>query len=82
MRASVPMAKDELARLRQRIAEIEGRPATLPGEESLLPFGVARLDRQLAGGLRRDALHEIRGATAWESVAAFGFAAAILKGFS
>jgi protein ImuA len=79
MRASVSMAKDELARLRQRIAEIEGRPVTLPGEESLLPFGVARLDRQLAGGLRRDALHEIRGITAPESVAAFGFAAAILS---
>jgi protein ImuA len=79
MRASVSMAKDELARLRQRIAEIEGRPATLPGEGRLLPFGVARLDRQLAGGLRRDALHEIRGNTAPESVAAFGFAAAILS---
>jgi protein ImuA len=79
MRASVSMAKDELARLRQRIAEIEGHPATLPGEEQLLPFGVARLDRQLAGGLRRDALHEIRGGTAPESVAAFGFAAAILS---
>lgn len=82
MRASVSMAKDELARLRQRIAEIEGRPATLPGEEQLLPFGLARLDRQLAGGLRRDALHEIRGETAWESVAAFGFAAAILSRLS
>jgi protein ImuA len=79
MRASVSMAKDELARLRQRIGEIEGRPATLPGEASLLPFGLGRLDRQLAGGLRRAALHEIRGATAWESVAAFGFAAAILS---
>jgi protein ImuA len=79
MRASVSMAKDELAHLRQRVAEIEGRPATLPGEDALLPFGLARLDRQLAGGLRRDALHEIRGATASESVAAFGFAAAILS---
>src|SRR4051794_26528345 len=27
----------------------------------VLPFGIAPLDRMLAGGLRRNALHEIRG---------------------
>ncbi len=79
MRVSASMAGDELARLRQRVAEIEGRPPVLPGEAAILPFGLGRLDRHLAGGLRRHALHEIRGATAPESVAAFGFAAAILS---
>jgi protein ImuA len=43
----------------------------------VLPFGIAPLDRLLAGGLRRNALHEIR-ATGRDAPAATGFAAAIL----
>lgn len=78
MRASVFMAGDGFARLRREIAAIEGNPATLPGHRALLPFGVSRLDRMLSGGLRRDALHEIRGGTTRDSGAAAGFAIAIL----
>ncbi len=78
MRASVFMAGDGFARLRREIAAIEGNPAGLPGRKALLPFGVARLDRMLAGGLRRDALHEIRGEAARDSGAAAGFAIALL----
>ena len=109
MRASVSMAQDDFARLRRRIAEIEGRPgardqavaerqsppASLAGEGwggecrstaralaprrgvDILPFALPRLDRMLAGGLRRDALHELWSDTAREA-AATGFAAAIL----
>jgi protein ImuA len=72
------MAGDGFARLRRRIAEIEGNPAALPERRALLPFGVKHLDRLLAGGLRRDALHEVRGETTRDSVAAAGFAIAIL----
>jgi protein ImuA len=50
------------------------------GEElgSPLPLAVPRLDGLLAGGLRRDALHEIRSCLSRDSGAATGFAAAIL----
>jgi protein ImuA len=78
MRASVLMARDRLARLRRRIAEIEASPVALPQGRPLLPFGVERLDRLIAGGLRRDTLHEIRGETTRDSGAAAGFALAIL----
>jgi protein ImuA len=44
----------------------------------LLPLAVPRLDGLLAGGLRRDALHEIRSSLSRDSGAATGFAAAIL----
>src|SRR5579863_3460482 len=44
----------------------------------VLPFGIAPLDRWLAGGLRRNALHEIRGETTRAAAAATGFATAIL----
>lgn len=44
----------------------------------VLPFGIAPLDRMLAGGLRRNALHEIRGETTLDASAATGFATAIL----
>lgn len=43
-----------------------------------LPFGVADLDRQLAGGLSRNALHEIRTETTRDAGVASGFATAIL----
>jgi protein ImuA len=48
------------------------------GDGSLLPFAIPGIDRVLAGGLRRDAIHEIRGAVSREAAAATGFAAAIL----
>ncbi|MEX0852741.1 MAG: hypothetical protein WD036_05570 [Bauldia sp.] len=108
------MAKEGFARLRRRIAEIEGRPAVggrvsedggqaaedrneprYSAVRSLppvvcppssvvrpLPLAVPRLDRMLAGGLRRDALHEIRGALARDAAAATGFAAALLTRLS
>jgi protein ImuA len=107
MRASVFMAQDGFARLRRRIAEIEGRPVGLnrdgeganPEEAigissrpdgaarqslaprrgaSILSFGIPDLDRLLAGGLRRNALHEIRCETMRVAGAATGFAAALL----
>jgi protein ImuA len=88
MRARAFMAGDSYARLCRRIAEIEGRPATAGGPASsrsafahgaaLLPFDVAGLDGLLAGGLRRDALHEIRSEAGRDAAAATGFATAIL----
>jgi protein ImuA len=47
-------------------------------EPPLLPLAVPRLDVLLSGGLRRDALHEIRSEVSRDSAAATGFAAAIL----
>lgn len=100
MRSDVFMAGETFARLRRRIAEIEGQPVdrgrtTDDGKATtsvvirslssgirplscVLPFAVPGLDRVLAGGLRRDALHEIRGAVSRDAAAATGFAAAIL----
>lgn len=92
MRASVFMAGNGIARLRRRIAEIEtaGASADPRSDEegaislgagrgtAALPFGIPDLDRALAGGLRRAALHEIRAAESREAGAATGFAAAIL----
>lgn len=72
------MAREPFARLRRRIAEIEGKPASLVARRSLLPFDIAPLDGLLGGGLRRDALHEIRAETTRDSIAATGFAAALL----
>ena len=43
-----------------------------------LPLGVTDLDRALAGGLRRNALHEIRAAETRDVSAASGFATALL----
>ena len=109
MRDSASMAGEDIARLRRRIAQIEGRvagfgeggknsdsggleeeacrrgPASPPSSPfrprrsgTVLPLGIAPLDRLLAGGLRRNALHEIRGETTRDAAAATGFAAAIL----
>jgi protein ImuA len=77
-RASVFRAKERFARLRRRIAEIEGGPASSYDRRTLLPFGIERLDHLLAGGLRRDTLHEIRSETTRDSIAATGFAFALL----
>jgi protein ImuA len=73
------LAETGLVRLRRRIAEIEKRPIFAEnGRPSPLPFAIPDLDRMLAGGLARDALHEIRGGLARDAAAATGFAAAIL----
>jgi protein ImuA len=45
---------------------------------AVLPLGIAALDRLLGGGLRRNALHEVRSAITRDNTAATGFAAAIL----
>jgi protein ImuA len=78
MHARVPMARDAFARLSRRIAEIEGRPVCRPTRRALLSFAVGPLDETLSGGLRRDALHEIRSETTRDSAAAAGFAIALL----
>ncbi len=112
MRARVSMAGDAFARLRRRIAEIEGRPirgdfamperqsppSPLAGESlpparsggwggayghgsevtNTLPLAISPLDRLLAGGLRRDALHELRSDTTRDAASATGFAAALI----
>ena len=115
MRARVSMAGDTFARLRRRIAEIEGRPIICDSAEAErqtppfplageslpptrsggwgggyghatdthhsigpLPLAVPALDRLLAGGLSRDALHELRSDTTRDAAAATGFAAALI----
>jgi len=78
IRMRVSMAGQPFARLQRRIAEIEGKPASLPDRQSLLPFGIRQLDRLLSGGLRRNALHEVRSQTTRDSIAATGFAIAVL----
>ena len=78
MRASVFMAGERFARLRRRIVEIEGRAEGGNGGSAALPFAIPRLDSMLAGGLRRDALHEIRCAESRDTAAMTGFAVAIL----
>ncbi|CAN5188967.1 hypothetical protein BH10PSE9_BH10PSE9_13860 [soil metagenome] len=78
MRASVSMARDGFTLLRRRIAEIEGGlDSAMGATASLAPFFLPRLDRMLHGGLRRDALHEIRSATTRDAAAATGFAVAL-----
>ncbi len=73
------LAASRIVRLRRRIAEIEKRPLAVErAPASVLPFAIPGLDRMLAGGLRRNALHEIRGSLARDAAAATGFAAAIL----
>lgn len=81
MRPRAFMAGEGFARLRRRIAEIEKRPeaGTLPAAANSLPFAVPRLDRMLAGGLARDALHEMRVAESRDTAAMTGFAAAVLS---
>jgi protein ImuA len=78
MHARASMARQAFARLSQRIAEIEGRSVCLPAHRARLPFSIRPLDAMLSGGLRRDALHEIRSTTTRDSVAAAGFAVALL----
>ena len=66
----------------------EGPPEAVPGgglpspgrgvRSTRFPSPLPPLDRLLAGGLRRDALHEVRSDTARDAAAATGFAAALL----
>src|SRR3954471_5178197 len=49
-----------------------------PAAPPLLPLAIARLDMLLAGGLRRDTLHEIRSTLSRDNGAATGFAVAVL----
>lgn len=46
---------------------------------TMLPLGIPELDRALGGGLRHDALHEIRAETTREAAAASGFATTLLS---
>jgi protein ImuA len=46
---------------------------------TVLPFAIPNLDRVLAGGLRRAALHEIRCAESRDTAAMTGFAVAVLS---
>jgi protein ImuA len=90
MRASGFMAQESFVRLSRRIARIEGRdpahsleePPVRPAGDTIrsaaLPFRVPALDRALAGGLRRAALHEIRADESRNAAAMTGFAAALL----
>lgn len=78
MHTRVSMAGDVFARLSRRIAEIEGKSVRLPARRAYLPLGIPSLDAMLSGGFRRDALHEIRSETTRDSVAAAGFAIALL----
>jgi protein ImuA len=47
-----------------------------------LPFGIDAIDGRLGGGLRRNALHELRCAESRNAAAATGFAAALLARLS
>ncbi|MCB1498216.1 MAG: hypothetical protein KDK07_00245 [Bauldia sp.] len=49
---------------------------------AVLPLGVEALDRRLGGGLRRNALHEIRASETRDVSAASGFATALLARLS
>lgn len=49
---------------------------------TVLPLGIADVDGALGGGLRHDALHEIRAETTREVAAASGFATALLSRLS
>ena len=90
MSGSALMARETFARLRRRIAEIEGRPAdgtdlgdggenpAASRDRRVLSLGVTGVDHRLGGGLSRNALHEIRSETTRDGGAATGFATALL----
>lgn len=68
-------ADNALVSLRKTVARIEGISADLnTGEARPLAFGVAALDRALAGGLAPAALHEITPAAMTDLGSAIGFA--------
>jgi protein ImuA len=71
-------ADNALTALRKTVARIEGFQADLGAAESRpLSFGVASLDRALAGGLAPAALHEITPAAMTDLGSAIGFALAL-----
>jgi protein ImuA len=73
--------REEMARLRRVVAEIESRSG--PAEARWAPkLALTRaLDRALGGGLAGDALHEIAPASAGDGAAAMGFALALVARF-
>ena len=91
MGVNASMARDTFTRLRRKVSEIEGRPVSFGGrsdtpgpnptshqDRPVLPFDIPDLDGRLGGGLRRDALHEVRSETTRDWGSATGFAGAIL----
>jgi len=71
-----------LLSLRAAVARSDcGSPTQNHGQPAapLLPLAIPRLDTLLAGGLRRDTLHEIRSTLSRDNGAATGFAVAILS---
>lgn len=90
MRASVFMAGGGFARTegrgqmaddRKRVAlssALRSLSSDVCRPSSVLPFAIPRLDRILAGGLPRGALHEVRCSESRDAAAATGFAAAVL----
>jgi len=67
-----------LVSLRKAVARIEGLSADLgTGEAKPLAFGVAALDRALAGGLAPAALHEVTPASMADLGSAIGFTLAL-----
>lgn len=68
-------ASDRVDLLRETIAHLEGRDGA-PAGAARTPSGHAGLDRFLAGGLARGALHDVHAAATGDSAAAAGFALA------
>jgi len=89
--AEKAVARETLFVLRETIARLEGRPvpalaaaAGEPGAQGFsegdmppLPIGIAAVDEALEGGLRRDALTEVRSQGLRDAGAATGFALAL-----
>jgi protein ImuA len=77
-----PLAEGEetVAALLRRLQQSPALRDFVPPRRDLplLPLAIPHLDALLAGGLRRDGLHEIRSNLSRDSGAATGFAAAIL----
>src|SRR5579883_66674 len=72
----MPRAQPHLASLHLLRAEIAGIES-MPGETRRIPLRVAPLDRQLAGGLKLGALHEIVASRPGDQPAATSFALAL-----
>ena len=66
-----------LCRLRREVAKLEGQETGLVSGSSLLPLGVAEIDRALGGGLAPACLHEIAASTCHDLGAAIGFISAL-----
>jgi protein ImuA len=66
-----------LCRLKRAVAKLEGQSTDLAPDHSMLPFGIAEIDRALGGGLAPASLHEIAAGTWLDVGAAFGFTLAL-----